>query len=170
MASAGLRGRSHAAGMHGAWQIQPLAELPAGIEALRARAVAEGFRFMDRLVMDWRAGTNRFDGAGEVLLGAFDGGSLVGVGGLNRDPHAEEEGVGRLRHLYVARAVRRRGIASLLVGQLLRRAEGTFRIVRLRTETQEAACFYARQGFACTKSETASHRLILPRRLPPPEG
>ncbi|MXP64401.1 GNAT family N-acetyltransferase [Roseomonas sp. M0104] len=155
--------------MHDAWQIRPLAELPVGIEALRAEAVAEGFRFMDRLVMDWHAGTNRFDGAGEVLLGAFDGDTLLAVGGLNRDPYASEEGVGRLRHLYVARAVRRRGIASLLVAQLLRRAQDTFRIVRLRTETGEAARFYARQGFARAKGEAASHVLVLAQRRKPGE-
>ena len=141
--------------------IARLTDLPPGIEALRAEASSEGFRFMDRLVQEWRANTNRFDGAGEALLGAFEAADLMGVCGLNRDPYACREGVGRLRHLYVRKSARRRGIASALVGHLLAQAETAFCCVRLKTETQEAASFYASHGFVAIDDEAASHIRML---------
>jgi GNAT superfamily N-acetyltransferase len=147
--------------MTGATPVWPLRELPPGIEALCAEAAGEGFRFMRRLVAEWRDGTNRFDRAGEVLLGAFDGGALVGLCGLNRDPYAAEEGIGRLRHLYVLPSLRRRGVASSLVGHLLGQAGRAFHTLRLRTDTPEAAAFYARHGFLPVRSADASHSRAL---------
>lgn len=151
--------------------IRPLAALPPGLGALRGEAAMEGFRFMDRLVREWEARTNRFDRAGEVLLGACAAGELLAVCGLNIDPYAGGADTGRLRHLYVRPAARRRGIGSALVRQALERAEGVFQAVRLRTETREAAAFYARHGFLAVEEERALHRKELrpiqpPARLP----
>ncbi len=137
--------------------IVPLRDLPSGIEELCAEALGDGFRFMDRFVSDWHAGTNRFAGPGEVLLGAFRAGDLVAVGGLNRDPYADQDGVGRLRHLYVRRLARHSGMGSVLVRQLLDRAEGVFHSVRLRTETREAADFYISLGFQPIQDKAATH-------------
>ena len=57
-------------------------ELPAGFDALRAEAHAEGCRFVDRLAGDWMSGTVRFDREGEALLAAQVSGELAGIGGL----------------------------------------------------------------------------------------
>ena len=135
----------------------PLIDLPPGIEELRTKASAEGFRFLDKLMAEWDAGRNRFAEPGEVLLGAFQASRLVAVGGLNRDPYAGQLGIGRLRHLYVERAARCSGVDSTLVRQLLDRARGVFHSVRLRTDTQEAADFYVRLGFHPVREETATH-------------
>lgn len=77
--------------------------------------------------------------------------------GLNRDPYVSGAGVARPRHLYVAQSMRRRGIASALLRRLLRDARGAFEIVRLRTDSDAAAAFYARHGFDAAPSEGASH-------------
>ena len=138
-------------------RIAPLLDLPAGIEALRAEAAHDGFRFVDRLVAEWRSGANRFARPGEVLLGAFRAAELVAVGGLNRDPYADQDGIGRLRHLYVRTSDQRSGLGSALVRQLLIHAEGAFPLVRLRTQTREAAVFYATLGFRPVHDATATH-------------
>jgi GNAT superfamily N-acetyltransferase len=157
-----------------AFRIAPATALHPGMELLRAEAINEGFLFVDRLVRDWTSGSNRFDHLGERLLGAFAGDNLIGVCGLNRDPYVNRDEIGRLRHLYVRACARRRGVASVLVRQLLDEASNAFRIVRLRTATQEAAEFYLRHGFVPLQDETASHVKALPPHEPSwmgrPEG
>jgi GNAT superfamily N-acetyltransferase len=143
--------------MNAAFRIWSLRDLPSGIDALRAEAAAEGFRFMDTLVIEWRSGANRFARPGEALLGAFQAAELIAIGGLNRDPYPGQEGIGRLRHIYVRRSARRSGVGSALVHQLLRRGDGVFRSIRLRTETREAADFYIRLGFQAVQDESATH-------------
>ncbi len=79
------------------------------------------------------------------------------MGGLSRDPYVDAGDVGRLRHLYVLNAYRRRGVASALVDDLLGQARGVFTKVRLRTESEQAARFYSRLGFRSIIDPTASH-------------
>ena len=142
-------------------RIVPLLDLPSGIEDLRAEAVVEGFRFVDRLIFEWQSGCNRFLQRGEVFVGAFWEAELVAVGGLNRDPYADQDGIGRLRHLYVRRSARHTGAGSAIVRHLLDKAEGAFHSVRLRTETQEAADFYVGLGFQPVHDKTATHVRVL---------
>ena len=148
------------------FHVAPASALHPGMELLRTEAINEGFLFVDRLVRDWRSGSNRFDLPGEQLLGAFTGETLIGVGGLNRDPYLDQAGIGRLRHLYVRECARRHGVASALVRRLLDEASNSFRIVRLRTATGEAAAFYLRHGFVPVRDETASHATALPPHEP----
>jgi GNAT superfamily N-acetyltransferase len=157
-----------------ALRIMPATALHPGMDLLRTEAMIEGFRFVDRLVRDWTSGSNKFDLPGERLLGAFAGDNLIGVCGLNRDPYVNQDGVARLRHLYVRERARRHGVASALVQQLLHEASDAFRIVRLRTATREAAEFYLRHGFVPLQDETASHVKALrphePNWMARPEG
>jgi GNAT superfamily N-acetyltransferase len=132
------------------------------LKILRAAAASEGFGFIDRLIDDWQTGLNRFDRPGERFFGSFQEDRLLAVCGLNRDPYVDQDGVGRLRHLYVLRAVRRRGVATALVKRALSEAAGFFRFVRLQTDNQEAAELYAKLGFAHVIDETASHVIALP--------
>ena len=62
--------------------IRPATPASAGFDALASEAAAEGHRFVARLAAEWRSGTNRFNGPGEALCGAFQAGALVAVGGL----------------------------------------------------------------------------------------
>jgi len=83
----------------------------------------------------------------------------LGVVGLNRDPYADTEQIGRVRHLYVLASARRHGVGSLLVHHVLQEARRSFAIVRLRT-TPAAAAFYLRLGFTSIDEKTASHVMI----------
>jgi GNAT superfamily N-acetyltransferase len=138
-------------------RILRLLDLPEGLGDLRAEAAEEGFRFLEKLATDWLSGTNRFAELGEVFLGAFQTTELVAVGGLNIDPYTDQAGIGRLRHLYVAKSARRAGLGTALVLRLLGHAEGVFHSVRLKTDTPEAAKFYVKLGFSPVQDSTATH-------------
>lgn len=143
--------------------IAPLAALPPDdIEPLLHASRAEGLRLVERLVDEYASGANRFDRPGEVLLGAYGDGRLVGVGGVNCDPYAYDARTGRLRHLYVLPEQRQRGVGSQLVAALIARAAPRFALLRLRTTSPAAARFYERLGFAVVAGdEYATHALGL---------
>ena len=136
---------------------EPVAMLGAELDPLVAEAEAEGHLFMLRLRDAWESHANRFDRPGELLLTAWIDGQLTGIGGLNIDPYTKADLIGRLRHLYVARAARRLGVGSTLVRHILSLAKPHFSIVRLRTDSPDAAAFYARLGFQQTDERGATH-------------
>jgi GNAT superfamily N-acetyltransferase len=72
---------------------------------------------------------------------------VVGVCGLNIDPYTANEGVGRVRHLYVLSAFRRRGVGRGLTAAVIEAARGRFGQLRLRTANPEAARLYEAIGF-----------------------
>jgi GNAT superfamily N-acetyltransferase len=130
-------------------------------------STAEGFRFVERLVREWEAGHTRFDQPGELLLAAYDGESLVAIGGLMPDPYTGDPTLGRLRHIYVRPDARRQGIGRRLVDLLERRAEGTYRALVLRTDTATAARFYEQLGYMpLPPGGTATHRRELESLAP----
>ena len=128
------------------------AQLPAGLPDLIAESEAEGHHFLRRLAEEWASGANRFDRPGEALFAAVVAGRAVGVCGLNADPYLPAPGVGRVRHLYVAPAHRRRGVGRRLLAAVVAAAGGAFHTLRLRTESEEAAEFYEGAGF-CRRTE-----------------
>lgn len=108
----------------------------------------KGFRFLDRLVNDYKNGENTFDNDGESLFGVFNQqGTLIAIGGLNIDPFSGDEKVGRLRRFYVSDAYRRKGIGTLLLKTIVSEAKHYFNTIVLRTHTEEAAKFYKTYGF-----------------------
>lgn len=143
--------------MDAALRILPVEELTDALEELEAEAALEGFNFLGRLIGEWRAGTNRFDRPGERLLGAYVESRLVAVSGLNIDPFSTSRRIGRLRRLYVSRCFRRRGVGAALVARLLDEAAGVFDVLRLRTESADAAAFYLRCGFSPVEEAAATH-------------
>lgn len=94
-------------------EIQPIAHLPPQIADLENAALAEGFRFLTRLISEWHSGANRFDAPGECLMAAYLNERLVGIGGLSVDPYAEA-GVGRLRGVYVVPSSRGQNVGQRL--------------------------------------------------------
>lgn len=139
-------------------------EIPvAGLEELQSESFAEGYNFLDRLVRDWQSGENRFDGPGEIFLGAFDKDLLIAVGGLNRDPFAGDPEIGRIRRVYVRAAWRNKGIGRSLVNSLIEHARQNFSIVRLRAENPAAARLYERLDFLPIDDPHATHLLDLDR-------
>ena len=104
-------------------ELEPVLEaLPVGFDALRADALAEGFRQVERLAADWEARTTRFDRDGEALLAARLNGVLVGIGGLTIEPVVPD--ALRMRRFYVRPAFRRIGVGRQLVTALLAGGNG----------------------------------------------
>ena len=130
------------------------------LKALVAEAWAEGFQFVERLVGDWNTGVNRFSKPGEKLLGVFNGESVIAVGGLNRDPYAQQEHVGRLRHIYVHPRYRRLGVGRKLAIALLENLDEHFELVRLRTSTTAASRFYEACEFRFSEEADATHERV----------
>ncbi|MDX1389736.1 MAG: GNAT family N-acetyltransferase [Acidobacteriota bacterium] len=147
-----------------AWEVRQVQALdPEGLRTLIRESRGEGFRFLARLTDDWRTGANRFDKPGEVLYVVADGAAVVAVGGLNIDPYRGDPRLGRLRHLYVLRSARRKGLGTMLVRRILAHASSvSFDTVRLRTDNPGAASFYEAMGFRrCPDSASATHELAL---------
>lgn len=130
-----------------------------GIDEMRAEAEREGYNFLDTLVEEWASGENRFEKRGELLMGCFEAGRLVGVGGLTIDPYAGSTNVGRIRRVYVLAEWRNRGVGRLLVQTLTERAREGFAAVRLRAESADAARLYERLGFTPIDDPNATHAI-----------
>ncbi|MGY2361908.1 GNAT family N-acetyltransferase [Pseudomonas azotoformans] len=141
-------------------EIQPITHLPPQIADLENAAVAEGFRFLTRLISEWQSGANRFDAPGECLMAAYLNERMVGIGGLSVDPYAEAS-VGRLRRVYVVPSSRGQYVGQRLVSELLVHAGLHFRSVRLNTDTVEGSAFYLRCGFVWVEDGDATHRVEL---------
>jgi N-acetylglutamate synthase-like GNAT family acetyltransferase len=136
--------------------IRQISALPPEIQVLEAQARTEGFRFLTRLVEEWKNGYNRFDRPGEGLFGVFCNGQLIGIGGLSYDPYAGSD-IGRLRRVYITPTARGQHAGKALVQHLLAYAALNFRVVRLSTDTPEGAAFYLRCGFQQIEDDTATH-------------
>jgi len=153
-------------------EIQRLHALPGdALAPLVAASAGEGFLFLERLQREWQEGKKRFDGPGEVLLGACEGSALVAIGGVTLDPYGGDPAAGRLRHLYVAPWARRQGTGASLVRALEDAARPHFRALVLRTDTHDAARFYEALGYTrLPPGGTATHRRELASsRLPEDE-
>ena len=140
-------------------EVRPVAYEETLFAPMVSEAEFEGAAFLPRLRDEWLSGVLRFDGAGEVLLGAFLDGEFVGVGGISLDPYHPAPGLGRIRHVYVLRRHRRRGVARLLMARLLVHARGRFSHLRLNTQNVQAARLYESLGFAPSARPRETHRL-----------
>src|SRR5262245_19579286 len=112
-----------------------------------AESEEHGLHFVRRLTDEWVNGVNRFDRPGEALFAVRERGDIVAVGGLNVDPYAIDPATGRVRHLYVVAAHRRRGLGATLVTEIIAAARGHFHTLRLSTSNPDAARLYERFGF-----------------------
>jgi GNAT superfamily N-acetyltransferase len=132
------------------------------IDHLVEESLSQGFRFVERLIREYRSGFNCFDKSGEILLVASDRVRAIAIGGLNRDPYFNDPKIGRLRHLYVESVWRRQGIGSLLVDRLIREATKHYQLLTLRTDTPAADKFYQKLGFKTQPNwEHTTHHLQL---------
>lgn len=142
----------------GIMMIRPLkADDVMSLECLAIESREEGFRFLERLLVDLRAGVISFDTPRHFFLGVFEHDEMVAVGGVTPDPYASRPDTGRIRHVFVTRAARRRGVGRALLNALETRACSQFLILRLRTDTATAAHFYERIGFERTSQPHATH-------------
>ncbi len=139
--------------------IERLSELtPGDVAALLGDSERLGSRIVRRLVDEWGNGANRFDRPGEALFGARRAGRLLGVCGLNVDPYASDDRVGRVRHLYVLSETRRQGVGQRLVLRVIQAARGRFEDLRLHTSNPGAARLYEALGFRpCSERVDYTH-------------
>jgi len=126
--------------------------LPIGFDELRAEALAEGHHMLETLAVEWDAGTQRFDRAGEILLSAYVDGALAGIGGLTLEPMIP--GALRMRRFYIRQTYRRCGIGRTLATALLKEAKD-------RVVTANAAIgselFWQSLGFAPDRRDGYTH-------------
>lgn len=109
----------------------------------------QGFCFLERLVDEYKNGTNTFNRPGEALYGVFDKMSVsIAIGGLNIDPFSNQPKVGRLRRFYVSKNYRRMGLGSLMLETIILDAVNYYNIIVLHTDTKEADKFYTAFGFS----------------------
>lgn len=130
--------------------------LPAGFDALRREARAEGYRFVERLAADWASGETRFDRGGEILLGLWIAGELVGIGGLSVDPVSAN--ALRMRRFYIRTMFRRRGLGRMLAEGLLERARCSGRPVTVNAAAGSEA-FWEALGFRAAPRDGHTHVL-----------
>jgi ribosomal protein S18 acetylase RimI-like enzyme len=85
----------------------------------------------------------------DVVLGAFDGATLVGMASLR---YRLTETMAQLVSLHVSRAYRRHGVATQLVDELIRLAKqnNVSELYVSASEKESAIRFYTRHGFAPT--------------------
>jgi GNAT superfamily N-acetyltransferase len=131
--------------------------LSPGIGPLRAEALKEGHKFIEKLVGEWTTGENRFSAPGEILCGSIHQDLLVAVGGLNRDPFLDNPSIGRIRRVYVRPAWRKQGLGTAIIGWLLNHARRHYKCVRLRAENPAAARLYEKLGFMPIVDPNATH-------------
>lgn len=131
--------------MNTAIRFEMLTALPDSLATLCELSEADGFRFLRRLIDDWHLGHNRFNLHGEILLGALIGDRLVAIGGINCD--CDDDGLARLRRVYVHPDFRKDGVGRELVARLETHARAHFRRITLFTDRADAAQFYEGLGY-----------------------
>ena len=127
-------------------KVEPFVD-PHQLVALEVDAKADGRIMVSRFIEEWLDGRNRFSRSGEQAYVAKRGGRICGVCGLNRDPFAGSDAIGRVRRLYVAVRDRRHGVGSAVIDQLMADACGVYTWIHLRTYDAQAAAFYEAMGF-----------------------
>lgn len=132
-------------------------DLPAGFDALRREARAEGYRFIERLAADWASGETRFDRNGEILLALRVARALVGIGGLTIDPVIA--GSLRMRRFYIRPTFRRRGLGRMLSEALLDHAHRLHLPVTVNAGAGSEH-FWEALGFRAQLADGHTHVLI----------
>jgi GNAT superfamily N-acetyltransferase len=129
-------------------------ELPTGFDVLRAEALAEGYRHIERLAAEWYTATTRFDREGEGLIAARLDAELAGIGGLTIDPI--QPGALRMRRFYVRAAFRGNGIGRALAENLLAQARAFGRPVTVNAAAGSEP-FWVSLGFVAEARNGHTH-------------
>ncbi len=138
-------------------ELEPVTvDLPAGFETLRAEALAEGFRQIERLAAERASRTTRFGREGEALLAARLNGVLVGIGGLTIEPVVP--GALRMRRFYVRPRFRRCGVGRKLATALLEQRGQTGRLITVNAAAGSIR-FWEALGFKPDLREGHTHVL-----------
>jgi N-acetylglutamate synthase-like GNAT family acetyltransferase len=127
-----------------------------------AASRSEGHNMVNRLLDDFKAGTNRFDAPGELLLADLQDETVVAVAGLNVEPEQDLRKAGRVRRLYVVPRCRGNGLARSLVDRIVAHAAHTFDVLTVHVGTSDARGFYEHLGFTPVDHAGITHMKQLP--------
>ena len=133
------------------------------LDALVAESEEEGYRFLTRLVEDYKEGLNTFSEPGEALYDVLDeSGNVIAIGGVNRFPvPGGNQETGRLQRFYVKADQRRNGAGSLLLKTIVEHSREQFHELTVKTESSKADAFYRHNGFEFDDSESeTTHRVV----------
>jgi ribosomal protein S18 acetylase RimI-like enzyme len=133
-----------------------LAEHPEAFTSSADEEAAVPDKLAKRLARDPRA-------PHDVVLGAFDGETLVGVIGMSVDPREKARHRGHVFGMYVAGEFARSGVGRQLVDALIahaRRCDGLDALVLTVTAGNDGACrLYQRAGFTAFGCEPGAIRV-----------
>lgn len=127
------------------------------IEPIIKDSIEDGHNFLVRLQCEYMNETNCFDKEGEVLFVVMLNEQVIGIGGLNQDPYIKDKDVGRVRHLYVMKKYRIKGIGNVLLEQMVNEGRKHFKTIRLRTNNSIADNMYCNFGFIKDNDEYSTH-------------
>ena len=132
-----------------------------GFDIFKRESRLEGYRFLDRLELDWVNNKNRFNKQGEAYYVIKVANQIHGVGGINNSPsHEHGLRIGRLRRFYVLKQFRRQGLGQKLLLHIIGQHASNFEVIQLYTTNPEAASFYEKNGFQVVHGiEKVSHEL-----------
>lgn len=122
--------------------------LPRGVNQLARFAASEKFGMVNRLISDFRDGSNTFSKDGESLWILAEDSHTIAVGGVNVDPYFDLPTVGRIRHLYVHPQYRRTGVGRKLLQSIEHSGMGHFEVFQLFTGDAVASRFYEALGYS----------------------
>ena len=118
---------------------------------------AEGHRMVERLLADFKTGTNQFALQGEILLAHLRGKTIVAVAGLNQEQETRFGKGGRIRRLYVIPSRRDKGLARSLIEEISSFARGQHEVLTVNVGTVEARGFYEHLGFDPVEHPRITH-------------
>lgn len=111
-------------------------------------SLLEGYSFIQKLWDEYQSGEKAFNQPATTLLGGYEDGQLIAVGGVHPDPYLKIPTIGRIRHVYVLPGYRRSGVGKKLVETLIDYAAAHFTSLTLRTPTEHGRAFYKALGFS----------------------
>lgn len=129
------------------------------LQAILEESQLLGYGMIERLLHEWQSGINTFSKPNEAFWGYSTNQTLVAVGGINQDPYLENPLYGRIRHLYVLKDWRQKGIGTSLINTIIVFASQHYSSLTLRTPADGSADrFYETLGFRSQNQlKTVSH-------------
>ncbi|HEY1630706.1 MAG TPA: GNAT family N-acetyltransferase [Rhizomicrobium sp.] len=137
-------------------RVERVVQLPLDIQTLREEADRDGIRNMGLLVEEWASGFERFDKPGEALFAAFDGGTLIGIGGVTIERDAPAM---RMRRLYVLCDRRKQGAGRALAAAMMAQGFQSADLLTSNARPPGAAEFWDAMGFKRIAAPRWTHEL-----------
>ncbi|MFC1900917.1 GNAT family N-acetyltransferase [Chloroflexota bacterium] len=125
------------------------------METIKHESLKEGYNMINRLIIDYHSGENRFDKEGEKLIGFTLDSEIVAVCGLNIESTYNR--LGRIRRLYVLKDYRHQQIATMLVEYLVEYAKQYFKGVVVNIGDLPVDNFYKSAGFSPVNNKSYTH-------------